>query len=89
MIVIVTQSRALVNMSSFSAIYASYDEENKKYIITDGQYVYGEYEYDQDTVEVLTWMAQCISQADPTQNLVITMPFITHEDKTDDNTSDT
>ena len=51
--------------------------------------IYGEYEYDQDTVEVLTWMAQCISQADPTQNLVITMPFITHEDKTNDNTSDT
>lgn len=89
MIVIVTQNKALVNMSNFSAIYASYDEENEKYMVTDGQYVYGEYEHDEDTVEVLKWMAQCISHADPTQNLVITMPFITHEDETNDNTSDT
>ena len=40
MIVIVTQNKALVNMSNFSAIYASYDKENRKYIITDGQYIW-------------------------------------------------
>ena len=78
MVAILTQNKALVNISNFNSIYVDTIEvkdDVEQVVITDGRYIYGYYNTVNEAVEVIQWIAQSIG-ASTEPNTVIVIPLL-------------
>lgn len=74
MLLAVTQSQAIVNLSSFKIISINKTEDGDVYILTDDNIILGKYSLE-EALKIIPWMASEIGDADSNKNIAFTMPM--------------
>ena len=92
MILAVTQSQAIINLTSFQSISINTTEDGKVYILVDNNIVLGQYTWE-EALEVIPWIADEIGKKSATDNIVFSMPMsqvlLPKEEQTDDSNGET
>lgn len=87
MILAVTQSQAIINLTSFQSISINTTEDGKVYILVDNNIVLGQYTWE-EALNIIPWIADEIGKKSSTDNIVFSMPMsqalLPKEEKTDD-----
>ena len=73
MITILSQNKALINISDFETIYVDKDEAQHNIIVLNGNYIIGQYDTIEDCIAVIDWIATIIGD-NTNNNLTIKMP---------------
>ena len=72
MLIVITQNKALVNISNFESISVQQDDDDNTCLVCDG-YVLGYYPQD-ESVYAVQWIAQNIANSNKDENVCIVMP---------------
>lgn len=78
MIIVVTQNKAIVNISNFRTIYVDVETEDnqERYLVTDGTYVFGVYKTRDDALRVIDWLAEGLAKGNSSETTCMVMPLI-------------
>ena len=92
MLLAVTQSQAIINLTSFQSISINTTEDGKVYILADNNIILGQYTWE-EALEVIPWIADEIGKKSATDNIVFSMPMsqvlLPKEEQTDDSNGET
>jgi hypothetical protein len=92
MILAVTQSQAIINLTSFQSISINTTEDGKVYILVDNNIVLGQYTWE-EALDIIPWIADEIGKKSSTDNIVFAMPMsdvlLPKEEQADDNNRET
>ena len=86
MITVVSQNKALINISNFNTIFVEEDEANKPIVVVDvdgSNYILGTYRTIEDCVQIINWIATGIAQYQTTSNITLTMPLKVSDNETE------
>lgn len=75
MITIVSQNKALINISNFNTIFVEEDEAGKPIVVVDSNYILGTYDTIEDCIQIIDWIATSIAQYKSTDNITLAMPL--------------
>ena len=75
MITIVSQNKALINISNFDTIFVEEDKSGKPIVVVDSNYILGTYDTIEDCIQIIDWIATSIAQYKNTDNITLAMPL--------------
>jgi hypothetical protein len=92
MVLAVTQSQAIINLTSFQSISINTTEDGKVYILVDNNIVLGQYTWE-EALDIIPWIADEIGKKSSTDNIVFAMPMsdvlLPKEEQANDNNGET
>jgi hypothetical protein len=86
MITIVSQNKALINISNFNTIFVEEDDAGKPIIVIDvdgNNYILGTYNTIEDCIQLIDWIATGIAQYKTTDNITFAMPLKVSDNETE------
>lgn len=73
MIWVLTQNKAMVNLSAMQTITVQYDEDNNKYVVLADDFILGYFNTQDDAVAIILWISDTIGNTKK-ENQVLVIP---------------
>ena len=81
MITILSQNKALINISNFNTITVEEDDNENNVVVVNGSYIIGQYNTVEDCIAIIDWIATSLGKCDGV-NLTIKMPNEVYKNET-------